>query len=154
MVPTRTRRLEPGALPSLLLTEVRTCVPALLRTSLLALLLAAQARAQPITTPRPDPLDPKAPVPAVRYESAFAQSRRIGDDKPVGWREANDTAARIGGWRFYAREAQQPEPAAAEKPMAPAHAPASAPTSAPAPASKPAPPVHSGHMHRGRHDAP
>ena len=139
MVPTPTRRRRPSALPSLLFT----------------FLLATQAQAQSLTPTRPDPLDPKAQVPAVRYESAFAQFRRIGDDKPMGWREANDTVARIGGWRVYAREAQQPDPATAEKPAAPAQASASAPVSgpvtapitAPAAAAKPMPPGPSGHKH-------
>jgi hypothetical protein len=97
MVPNPMRRRSPCALPSLLFT----------------LLLAAQAQAQSPATTRPDPLDPKAQVPSVRYESSFAQFRRIGDDKPVAWREANDAVARIGGWRVYAREAQQPEPSVA-----------------------------------------
>jgi hypothetical protein len=109
MVPTPTRRRRPCMLSSLLFT----------------LLVATQAQAQSSSTPRPDPLDPKAQVPSVRYESAFAKFRRIGDDKPVAWREANDAVARIGGWRVYAREAQQPEPAAAAKQAAPSAAPAS-----------------------------
>ena len=134
MVPTPTRRCRPCVLSSLLFT----------------LLVAAQAQAQSSSTPRPDPLDPKAQVPSVRYESALAQFRRIGDDKPVAWREANDAVA-IGGWRVYAREAQQPDPAAAVKPAAPLQAPASAPapapTPAPAAAAKPAPSGPSGHKH-------
>ncbi|MES2715056.1 MAG: hypothetical protein V4795_04795 [Pseudomonadota bacterium] len=109
----------------------------------MALLLAAQAQAQSPTAGRPDPLDPKAQVPATRYESSFAQFRRAGDDKPLAWREANDAVARIGGWRVYAREAQQPDPAAANKPAAPTQAPAPAP----APVAPPTPTGHSGHKH-------
>ena len=133
MAPTPMRRRSPCTLPSLLFT----------------LLLAAQAQAQPPTATRPDPLDPKAQVPSVRYESSFSQFRRTGDDKPVAWREANDAVARIGGWRVYAREAQQPDPAAAEKPAAPAQAPAQTPPIAPtpAPAAKPMPAGPSGHKH-------
>ncbi|MCR5864609.1 hypothetical protein [Aquincola sp. J276] len=127
MVPIPMRRRSPCALPSLLFT----------------LLLVAQAHAQSPAPTRPDPLDPRAQVPSVRYESSFAQFRRIGDDKPVAWREANDAVARIGGWRVYAREAQQPDPATAEKPAAPSQAPASAP----APAAPPMPAGHSGHKH-------
>lgn len=125
--PTLMRWRTPSALPSLLLT----------------VLLAAQAQAQPALT-RADPLDPQAQVPALRYESAFAQFRRIGDDKPVAWRDANDAVARIGGWRVYAREAQQPDPAAAPRPAA---TPARAPSTLPAPAPKPMPPAHSGQKH-------
>lgn len=58
MVPIPTLRRRPCALPSLLFTA----------------LLAAQAQAQPTaTTARPDPLDPKARVPATRYESSLGK---------------------------------------------------------------------------------
>ena len=91
--------------------QQRTC--ALLRLPGLAALalaaLTAQAEA-PSRSPRPDPLDPQASVPALRYESSLKPDLRSAADKPLSWREANDTAARIGGWRVYAREAQQPEP--------------------------------------------
>ena len=127
MVPTPSRGLSPCALPTLLFT----------------LLLAAHAQAQSPIPTRPDPLDPKAQVPSVRYESSFAQFRRIGDDKPVAWREANDAVARIGGWRVYAREAQQPDTAASDKPATPPQAPAPAL----APAAKPMPSGPSGHKH-------
>ena len=123
MIPTPTRRRTACALTSLLL----------------ALLIASPALAQPTTTTRADPLDPTAQVPATRHESSLAQFRRMGDDKPVPWREANDAVARIGGWRVYAREAQQPDPGTAEK--KPAASPAPAPA---APASAAGP---SGHKH-------
>ncbi len=115
----------------------------MLSSLLFTLLVATQAQAQSSSTPRPDPLDPKAQVPSVRYESAFAKFRRIGDDKPVAWREANDAVVRIGGWRVYAREAQQPEPAAAAKQAAPSAAPASTAQ----PAAMPMPAGPSGHKH-------
>jgi hypothetical protein len=76
-------------------------------------LLAAASFAQAQGAPaRPDPLDPRSPVPAFRYSSPLADYRTLGDDKRVPWKEANDTVKRIGGWRAYAREAQAPEPAA------------------------------------------
>ena len=140
MVSIPLRRLKPRALTGLLLTA----------------LLAAQAQTQAQTAPstratRSDPLDPKAQVPVLRYESSLAPVRRTSDDKPVSWRDANEAVARIGGWRVYAREAQQPEPAAAQKPEVPAQAPAqtpsTAPAPAPAPAAKPMPPGHTGHKH-------
>jgi hypothetical protein len=127
MVPIPTLRRRPCALPSLLFTA----------------LLAAQAQAQPTaTTARPDPLDPKARVPATRYESSLGQVRRIGDDKPVAWREANEAVARIGGWRVYAREAQQPD---APPSTPPAVAPAQSAASTPTATTKPAPAGHGGH---------
>lgn len=103
MVLTLSRRRMPRALPSLLCS----------------LLLTAQASAQPTPTARrPDPLDPMATVPAVRHESAMAQYPRLSDEKTVSWRDANDAVARIGGWRVYAREAQQADPPAAKQPGA------------------------------------
>jgi hypothetical protein len=70
---------------------------------------AAAAQAQAAVQPaRPDPLDAQAKVPALAYESSLATYRRSSNDKPLSWREANDNVARIGGWRVYAREAQQP----------------------------------------------
>ncbi len=89
-------------------------------------------------------MNPKAQVPALRYESAFAQFRRVGGDQPLAWREANDAVARIGGWRTYAREAQQPDAAATP---VPGPVPATAPASAPAAVARPAPPAHGGHKH-------
>jgi len=87
----------------------------------MALLMAASAaHAQsapahataPARTPRADPLDAQARVPAVTHRSALANYRRLGEDKPVPWKEANETVTRIGGWRTYTREAQQPDPPA------------------------------------------
>ncbi len=82
---------------------------AVLVAVLVPLLIAAGPSA---AQPRPDPLDAKAPVPALTYRSSLTHFRASGDDKPVPWREANDTTARIGGWRAYAREARAPAPTA------------------------------------------
>lgn len=68
---------------------------------------------------RADPLDPKAKVSALVYESSLARYRPYRDAKPIGWREANETVNRIGGWRAYAREAQQSSPAADQPPPPP-----------------------------------
>ena len=125
-------------------------MPRAARAALLAasLLVTLTAQAQPAAkAARPDPLDPKAAVPALGYESSFTQYRRLADEKPVSWRDANDTVTRIGGWRVYAREAQQLDPAPATAPAtatatSPAPAPASAPAAKPAdtvPTAKPMP---------------
>ena len=110
-----------------------------------ALFVAAlTAQAEPPFRPaKPDPLDPKASVPTLTYESAFAPYRRLGDEKPLSWREANDTVARIGGWRVYAREAQQPDPASPAKPAVPAAA--AVPTEKSTDMPKPTPAGHGGH---------
>ena len=94
-----------------------------------ALLCCVQTQAQTASSAavRSDPLDAKASVPLLRHESSFAQYRRLSDEKLISWREANDTVARIGGWRVYAREAQQPEPMREPMPAAQAAPPASSP---------------------------
>ena len=127
MIPILLRRRMPHALPSLLCSVFLTT--------------SALAQTAP-TDRRPDPLDPKAKVPVLRYESAIAQHRPWSDEKVVSWREANDAVARIGGWRVYAREARQ-----ADAPAAPAPAPAAKlPDAMPANMTqKPMPAGHSGH---------
>ena len=118
----------------------RSANAVLLAASLMATLTA---QAQPAAkAARPDPLDPKASVPTLSYESSFAQYRRLSEEKPVSWRDANDTVSRIGGWRVYAREAQQPD-------TTPATAPATKPADTP-PAAKPMP-MPAGH---GGHKTP
>ena len=118
---------------------------------LAATVLAAQMAQAQATATRPNPLDPKASVPTLRYESSFAQYRKLGDGKPVSWRDANDTVTRIGGWRVYAREAQQadPPPAATPGPAATAASAAKEadvkPAAQPQDAAKPMPAGHSGH---------
>ena len=57
---------------------------------------------------RTDPATAAAAVPPPAYESPFARYRVYADQDVAPWRETNDTAARIGGWRAYAREAAEP----------------------------------------------
>ena len=71
----------------------------------------------------PDPLNPQAAVPALLHTSAFAAYRRDAEVEPIGWRAANNTVARIGGWRAYAREAAAAAPAPAPGPAASASKP-------------------------------
>ena len=114
----------------------------LFATAVLALL------AQGTNAARPDPLDPQAAVPRLTHESAFKQYRGQRDEKLRAWKEANDEVGRIGGWRAYAREAQQAD-APASQPPAASSAPARGASSPPA---KPAPqapqsPLGAGHQH-------
>jgi hypothetical protein len=51
------------------------------------------------------PLDPQAPVPALRYTSSLSTYRPVSDWHVGSWREANERVGRIGGWRVYQREA-------------------------------------------------
>lgn len=73
-----------------------------------------------------------APAPAsITFKSAFEGYQPFTDDPAGRWRQANDTTARIGGWRAYAKEAAGTAP---EKPAQPA--PAIPPEVSPAPAPK------------------
>ena len=106
----------------------------LLAVWLPASLTALTAQAQPgALSTTPDPLDPKAGIPTLSYQSSFSQYRRLDDGKLISWRDANDTVTRIGGWRVYAREAQQPDAAPA------------APSAVPNDKAKPTPAEHGGH---------
>lgn len=125
----------------------KTLLRWLVRAALCTSAFAAQAQGAGSSTAapaiRPDPLDAKASVPPLTYSSPFSRSRGLGDDKPVSWREANEAVARIGGWRVYAREAQQPDatPSSAAAPAAPK----SGGASKAAPQPMPMPPGHGGH---------
>ncbi|MBK9135956.1 MAG: hypothetical protein IPM15_16860 [Betaproteobacteria bacterium] len=84
--------------------------------TLLAAATIGHAQGTPGGAARADPLDAQARVPALTYRSPLDGYRRLGDDKPVSWQQANETVNRIGGWRAYARQAQQPEAAASAPP--------------------------------------
>ena len=92
-----------------------------------------------------DPTDAQSAVAPFKYQSPFRDYRVLGEDKRILWKDANDEVARIGGWRAYAREAQQaaPEKPAAETP------PAAAP-SVPAPVKSLPPPPAPGHAGHGQ----
>jgi hypothetical protein len=111
-----------------------------------ACLVAGLAHAQVQTQPHPqvkprpaaaDPLDAQAAVPPAVHASALARYKPAGDLSVTSWREANDTVARVGGWKAYAREAQGLAPGAAlATPAAPA-GPASHPPSGKGPHGHP-----------------
>jgi len=61
----------------------------------LAAILAGSATAQ--TATRPEPVDPKAAVPARAYESAFRDYRPYADPEIVRWRQSNEEMGRLGG---------------------------------------------------------
>ncbi len=42
-----------------------------------------------------------------QYSSIFTQYHPFKEQLLLPWREANDAVEKIGGWRFYAKEAQQ-----------------------------------------------
>ena len=97
----------------------------------------------------PDPTDEKNTVPPVLYLSPFRDYKPLGEDKAIPWKAANDEVGRIGGWRAYAKEAQ--DAAASVKPATPV-APATPAKTPPSPAKSPvmeapakAKPGHEGH---------
>jgi hypothetical protein len=83
-------------------------------SAVLAALLSATAMAQNV--PRADPLDAQAATAPPVYRSAFTGYKKLAaQSPPLAWREANDEALRIGGWRAYAREAAASAPAPAHR---------------------------------------
>lgn len=89
-----------------------------LPTRWLAALPALAALTVPAQVP-PAPADTTAaaaPASALPYRSAFADYQPFADQKVGPWKEANDTVGKAGGWRAYAKEAAQPQPAAAPAP--------------------------------------
>lgn len=73
---------------------------------LLAVASGAMACATHAQTATPTPTPATSSTP---YPSAFERYKPYTDDPIGNWKAANDTTARIGGWREYARQAQQPE---------------------------------------------
>ncbi len=79
--------------------------------ALLALLIlpswaiVAKAQTPAPTVPAASVTD-AAPAP---FRSAFEGYQPYTEEKIVRWKEANDNVGRIGGWREYAKEAQQPQ---------------------------------------------
>ena len=99
---------------------------------------AAAAMAQPASPPSIAPAPAPAPAsaaaidgspPVLTYKSAFEGYRPFADEKPIPWREANETVYRRGGWQAYAKEASSTGSAQDESPKGAAAAP----------------PAHSGH---------
>lgn len=90
---------------------------AAVRLAVMALpLWTCSANAQgpaPSTSSSPQTMTQTAPA---AFRSALEGYQPYTDEKTVNWKEANDTAGRIGGWREYAKEASQP--ASGAKPQA------------------------------------
>ena len=59
-------------------------------------------------TPAPELSAPQAAQASLSvYQSAFEGYQAYTDEKIVNWKEANDNAGRIGGWREHAKEASE-----------------------------------------------
>lgn len=109
-------------------------LPALVLATLAAL-SALPAFAQPGASAATEAVAPA-------FRSSLDGYQPFSDEKVVPWRDANDNVGRIGGWRVYAKEAQENPNGSKPTPASPATGGSDAkPTS---PASPPAHP-HSGH---------
>ena len=95
-----------------------------------AVVMAAGLCARAAVSAPPDPVSEKSIVAPLQYQSPFRDYRRLGDDKLIPWKDANDEVGRIGGWRAYAKEATEttetPKPAATIMPQPAAAKPADA----------------------------
>ena len=112
------------ASPTMPKPRSRGLLPLLTASAALTLCAAAQAESRSAA----DPTRADAPVPPLVYRSPLRSVPAAAPAGDAAWRDANDLTGRIGGWRSYLREAQQPPStpgAAAPAPAAPA-APASA----------------------------
>ena len=73
------------------------------------LLLLALGIAHAQTPPEaPKSESPRSVQPG--FTSVFDNYKPYSDDKSLDWKEANRQVERRGGWRQYAKEAQEPEP--------------------------------------------
>jgi hypothetical protein len=57
-----------------------------------------------------------AAPPVLTYKSALEGYRTFTDEKPIPWKEANETVRQRGGWRAYAKEAAGSNSAGAGQP--------------------------------------
>ena len=70
----------------------------------------AMAALTAVAQPAPSSTAPTAAPPVLSYRSAFEGYQPFADEKPIPWKEANDTVHRRGGWQAYAREASNTRP--------------------------------------------
>lgn len=70
------------------------------------------------------PLAAAAAVAQPAYRSALEGYQPFAEQQTAPWRQSNDTVGRIGGWKAYARDAQEaPAPARAASAAVPVPAP-------------------------------
>ena len=63
----------------------------------MAIVASGSAAAFAETVARQEPTEAAAPVPAVRYESAFSGYAPFREQEPGAWREQNDEIGKVGG---------------------------------------------------------
>lgn len=99
--------------PAARLTALALMLSPVLPPGFVAAHAQSMASPSPGTVPADAATQPTAPV----FRSAFEGYQPYTEQKIAPWKEANDNVGQIGGWREYAREASQPDPAA--EPAAP-----------------------------------
>lgn len=81
----------------------RVCVRLVVPTCML-LASASYAQRNPVL-----PAPPAASPTPLKFDSVLTRYKPMTDQKLGAWREANDTVARVGGWRAYLKDAQTPD---------------------------------------------
>jgi len=69
---------------------------------------------------RPEPSNAKAEVPKMKYESPFRDYRKFEDVPVTSWRQANELAHDLGGWKAFAsgKVPDIPSPSQGSRPRA------------------------------------
>jgi hypothetical protein len=62
----------------------------------------------------------QSPPRVLKHKSTFDNYRPYSDEKAANWKAANDEVGRIGGWRAYLKEAQEPPQAVPQQSPTPA----------------------------------
>lgn len=57
------------------------------------------------------PDDTATEISPLHFSSTYTHYQKFSDPPILSWREANDAVEKIGGWRFYAKEATLPDAA-------------------------------------------
>ncbi len=74
------------------------------------LLSSSLTIAQPVSTDCDAVPDEAAPAAfQLQYFSVFTHYQSFREQPLPSWQETNDNVGKIGGWRFYVRDAKQPE---------------------------------------------
>jgi hypothetical protein len=96
--------------------EMRASAPAVLLSFLMIVATCSHAQtpspAKSAESERKTGL-PNSPPPAkinLTFKSVFEHYQPYKEQKISGWKDANDEVGRIGGWRTYLKEANEPTP--------------------------------------------
>ena len=82
----------------------RSVASVVIATTALTFFSVSVVTAQVVTEPR---LPQSAAEQSVQFKSSFSEYVPYSEQSIESWREANDRVGEIGGWRVYAKEAQQ-----------------------------------------------